>query len=236
MLSINRQFVIFGNYNGISFNDVMQLENVIKEFSFQFGAMPDILPLRRINEPISTSLPFAQNRPAFQSIDKRITVFFGTSRIHVEEVDGDSDKYDDFMRMSLKIINAIIEKMEIKINRVAINEQLFSDEDTWMNLIYQNLFKSSHLYGATSDEWQVRIRSKEELAKFSCYANKIVTYIRGSILDNRGKNRVGLIAGYDYNTQANAQILFSKDDIELFIENAISYRNTFIAACGGNDV
>lgn len=230
MLSINRQFVLFGNYNGISFNDIIQLEEIRKQFSFQMGAMPDIL------SPISIGMAnsgTAQSRPVFQSLDNHITVFFGTNRIHVEETDGDSDKYNDFVQMSRTIIDNLMKQMDIKVNRIAINGQLFFDDEKRMDIIYKNLFKSSHLYSTASDEWQTRIRSIETIAELGCYVNKIVAYSRGSFIDNHGQNKVGLIAGYDYNTQADAQILFNREDITSFIQKAIAFRNGFLTTCGG---
>lgn len=228
MLEINRQFVIFGNFNSVSFEDIMKLEDIRKEYSLQINFAPDII----VPPPAGTRFP-TESRPIFQTADKKFTVFFGTGRIHIEELEGDSESYNSFSQKAIKILNQIKTALNLNISRLAINGQVFDNNQDWINRIFQNTFKTSDFCSEASDEWQFRIRNIENLADFNCYANKIVSYARGSFMDNYGRNRDGLIAGYDYNTQADAKVIFLETDLRKFLELATSYREQFIVNCRG---
>lgn len=229
----NRQFVIFGNFNSINFDNLEKLKDLKERYGFQTTAVPDIseIPINnnmgRINVN-GLSVPNLNIRPAFQSEDKRKTIFFGSSRIHIEEIDTNSDTYEEFNRISFEIIELIIQKMEVKINRVAINGQLVYTDEKMMQEIYTSLFKTSFVYGESSEEWQFRVVTSEPNDELNIGINKIATYVRGTSFDDKGNPNQVLVAGYDFNTRLETYKTFDLKEIKLFNKLGCEYRKLVI--------
>lgn len=236
MKEISRQLVIMGNFNAVTFDSVIKFSALREKYKLQINAMQDI-PVAQpipIGQPIqgnrqitSVRVPIV-SRPIFQSADKKFNIFFGSNRIHVEELDCDSGDYKDFNKNALEIICEIIKGLELKVNRVALNGSLFNDDSTWIEQAFNRVFKKSDLYSGPSNEWQFHIASKDANAQLGCEINKIAAFTRGLFLDNFGKNQNGLIANYDYNTQVNIDKVFTEDEVRFFNDLAQSYREQFV--------
>lgn len=229
MKEINRQFVIFGNFNAVTFDSVFKLDRIREKYNLSINAMPDIiLPPNDRAQKVSIGIGIPQSRPVFQTPDQKITVFFGTNRIHVEELECDSESYNEYNTMAEEIICEIIQQLNLKVIRVALNGRLFNDDSDWINNSFHKIFKPADFYSGNSEEWQFRIGSKEYFSEIDCEVNKIANYTRGIFMDNFRNNQNGVIAGYDINTPPNIERLFTIDEIKIFNKIAQKYRNYFI--------
>lgn len=236
MKEISRQLVIMGNFNAVTFDSVIKFSELREKYKLQINAMQDI-PIAQpipLGQPMSANRPIASvrvpivSRPIFQSADKKFNIFFGSNRIHVEELDGDSGEYKYFNKNALEIICDIIKGLELKVNRVALNGSLFNNDIEGIEQAFNKVFKKSDLYSGNSDEWQFHIASKDANVRLGCEINKIAAFTRGLFLDNFGKNQNGLIANYDYNTQVNIDKIFTEEEIILFNDLAQTYREQFV--------
>ena len=236
MKEIAKQFVIFGNFNVVNFENVLKLADLRSKYNLQMNAVPDIFVsgeqeqkgINGLQANVRVSMGVPESRPVLQSADKKFTIFFGTNRIHVEELENESDNFNIFYNKAEKIICEIIEKLDLKVNRVALNGNLFNDDNDWIKSTFNKIFLKNDLYSENSNEWQLHICSKEKNTTLGCEINKIATFTRGSFIDNYNKNQVGLIAGYDYNTQVNLDKIYSINEIKVFAEEANKYRELFI--------
>lgn len=227
MKEIVRQFVIFGNFNSVTFESVLKLNDLREKYQLQVNAMPEIIE-PPIDQPFKIQMTPPESRPVFQTANRKINVLFGTKRIHIEEVECESETYKVFNQMAIDIICEIVKSLELKVNRIAINGQLFCDNLETINKAFETLFNKSKLYSGNSEDWQCRVCSKEILPKLGCEINKIAQYVRGEFLDNVKKTQNGLIASYDYNTKNGIEKLFTESDIKVFNESAQKYRALFI--------
>lgn len=227
MQEITRQFVIFGNFKSVTFDDILKLSILKEKYSLTVNAMPDII---QIVQPIQFGVPprIPESRPLLQSADKRISVFFGTERIHVEELDGSSEKYDDYNKMALDIICQVVNQFKLNVNRVALNGQLFNDDKDWMQKAFNRTFNKSNLYSDNSEEWQFRVGSKDYESTLGIEVYKITEYVRGVFRDNLNNNRVGVMANYDFNTKIQSDKFFNESEIIQFNKLAQKFRENFI--------
>lgn len=225
MKEINRQFVFFGNFNSIKIDDIADLKELKDEYHFQTSAMPDIIfatqPVQPNQIPIMQNLPI---RPLFQTEDKSTTVFFGSTRIHVEQINNDSESFEDFKEMATRILNEVKNKFDLKINRVALNGQLYFSESSKMEKIFADTFKKSKLHDLKSNEWQARIVTKDFNQSLNCNINKIVFYSRG-IFENQEE---GMISSYDFNTEPGIDKIYNDQEISDFFKLGCEYRRDFI--------
>ncbi len=230
MKEILRQFVVFGNFNSVTFDSIMKFSELRERYKLQTNSIPDMpvgAPMP-INGAIASVRVPVDGRPIFQSSDRKFSIFFGSRRIHVEELDGDSENYQEFNKNSLEIVCEIIKTLELKVNRVALNGRLFNDNLDWIKQTFSRVFNKSNLYSENSNEWQFRIASKDANLELGCEINKIAAFTRGIFLDNVGKNQNGVIANYDYNTQVNIDKIFTEDEMRLFNNFAQEYRKQFV--------
>lgn len=219
-----RQFVIFGNFNSINFENVNVLENVKKQFDFQINGEPDI-PTMKSFEPI-----IQQNiviRPVLKSSSSNFSVFFGTERIHVQELDCSVDTYDEFLTNSLEIIKNICEKYGLIINRIALNGTILIDEKEKQNAIFSKVLCSNDMFDNNPDECQFRVNKKVFDTILECNINKIFSINKGKIISPNGPQDIYAIS-YDYNTEIGTQNNFDLDKINSFSKEGLNYRDKVV--------
>lgn len=230
MLEMDRQVVIFGNFNAITFNSIEQLSIIAKKYSLQFGAQPDIVfpqpkefvqPIMHPQNQMSIFLP---SRPVLNSSDGKIIVFLGSSRIHVEQKDADSNSFEEFKSMAIDIICQLLTLFKVSVNRVALNGQFSSDDAGIINKQFDSAFKKSELYNSSSKEWQFRINTIEVDDKLGCELNKIITSSCAPVVSRDGGLNIVLQKMYDYNTRIENNKIFSVEEIKIFIDTAAKYR------------
>ena len=230
MLEMDRQVVIFGNFNAITFNSIEQLNKIAKKYSLQFGAQPDIVlpqskdfaqPIMLSQNQMSISLPI---RPVLNSPDGKIIVFLGSSRIHVEQKAADSNSFEDFKFMAIDIICQLLDLFNVSVNRVALNGQFSSDDAGIIDKQFDSVFKKSELYNSSSKEWQFRINTVEVDNKLGCELNKIITSSCVPVVSREGGLNITLQKMYDYNTRVENNKIFSIEEIKTFIDTATKYR------------
>ena len=229
MLEMDRQVVIFGNFNVITFNSIEQLNIIAKKYSLQFGAQPDIVlpqskdfvqPIMLSQNQMSIPLP----RPVLNSSDGKIIVFLGSSRIHVEQKDADSNSFEEFKSMAIDIICQLLTLFNVSVNRVALNGQFSSGDAGIIDKLFDSVFKKSELYNSSSKEWQFRINTVEVDNKLGCELNKIITSSCVPVVSREGGLNIILQKMYDYNTRVENNKIFSIEEIKTFIDTATKYR------------
>lgn len=228
MKELNRQVVIFGNFNSVTFESILELSDLREKYSLQVNAMPDLPPLPNPKQPINVHLGVVTSRPILQTSDKKITVFFGSTRIHIEQIDSPSESYTMFNDMAIDIILNVIKRFGLTVTRVALNGKLYSDSKDLNEKVFNSIFNKSKLYANTSNEWNLRICDKESNSELGCEINKIAQYARGKFIDVNGQELDGLIATYDFNSQVNGGKIFAEVDINKFSKLAKEYRALFL--------
>lgn len=231
MLTERRQFIAFGNFAEISIANISPLNEVVKTYNLSVMALPDVIePSITANGIQQFTIP-AQPvglRPAFQSEDKQTTIFLGTSKVYIEQVDKSVDSFPDFIKMSVNLITDIINRYSVTINRVAINGQLSGYAQEARDKLYVKFFNKTALYGDVSDEWQFRINTKVNVEELNCEINKIVSFNRGEFIINNRIVPDMLFSVYDFNTKRGIDKLFNLEDINKFIELGNVFRETIV--------
>ena len=97
-----------------------------------------------------------------------------------------------------------------------------------MQEIYTSLFKTSFVYGESSEEWQFRVVTSEPNDELNIGINKIATYVRGTSFDDKGNPNQVLVAGYDFNTRLETYKTFDLKEIKLFNKLGCEYRKLVI--------
>lgn len=227
------QFVLFGNFSSVNFDSLSKLADLKSKYGFITNATNDIImPSQNMDNQGQIVVPqsFIPNmRPVFQTEDKKTSVFFGSSRIHIERRDYESEGYNTFNNMAIDIVNSLM-KIELKFIRIALNGQIQLFDKKFMDELYQRLFNRSDLYNSNSDEWQLRIVSKENDETLMCGINKIISYNRTNILGGVSTEKRDLLQiGYDFNTFYGIDKVFSIDEINYFNKQATEYRKLVIS-------
>lgn len=227
------QFVLFGNFRSVNFDSLSKLTALKNKYGFSTNATNDIImPSQNSDNQGQIVVPqsFAQNmRPVFQTEDNSTSVFFGSSRIHIERRNYDSSSYNIFNNMAIDIVNSLMENLELKFIRIALNGQILLSDKKFMDELYQRLFIKSDLYNENSDEWQLRIVSKGKDETLKCGINKIISYNRTSYIGMSTEKRDLLQIGYDFNTFFGVDKVFSIDEINFFNKQATEYRKLVIS-------
>ena len=227
------QFVLFGNFSSVNFDSLSKLTELKNKYGFSTNATNDIIiPSQNLDNQgqIIASQNFIQNmRPVFQTEDNSSSVFFGSSRIHIERRNYDSNSYEVFNDMAIDIVKNLMENLDLKFIRIALNGQILLSDKKFMNELYQRLFNQSDLYSKNSDEWQLRIVSKENDETLKCGINKIISYNRTSYIDVSTEKMDRLQIGYDFNTFFGIDKVFSIEEINYFNKQATEYRALVIS-------
>lgn len=228
MKELSRQFVLFGNFNSVTFDSILKLSDLREKYNLKVNAMPDIPPLSNPQQPLNVQFGVPESRPIFQTLDKRTTIFFGTNRIHIEQLDSLSETYQIFNGMVMDIVSNVVENLGINVTRVALNGRLYNADKEWSVKVFNSIFNKSKLYSDKSNEWTVRICDKESNSVLGCEINKIAQYTRGKFVDISKQELDGLIASYDFNTQINVDKIFNETEIQEFNKLAQEYRASFL--------
>ena len=220
----SRQFVIFGNFSRISFEKLNLLSDIKEKYKFIVDAQPDA-------HATITNQPVIQNnisvRPVFKSLDNKTMVFFGSSRIHIQQLDSSINSYEDFNLLSIEIVKKICEVFNLTVNRLAINGTLVITNPEKMSKILKLFLKENTLFSYESDEWQFRINNKIFSEEIESEINKIIFFNRTNVI-NVDKDTSVLLVSYDYNTQINDNKIFSIESIMTFNKIAKEYRTEVI--------
>lgn len=230
MLELSRQFVVFGNFNTITFDSLSKISALKEKYNFHTVATQDILtPNVSLgnNQQTPIMFPVPQSRPVFQTDDMRTTVFFGSSRIHIEQNNFENG-YAEFNAMSVEIVEGILNLLGVRFNRLALNGQLLITDKKRISEKFNEFFKESKVYNIESQEWLFRVESKEKNSDLKCELNKIVSYNRANVIEASGEIFPRLIANYDFSTQVGMDRFYSKEDIALFNKLGQEYRTLFM--------
>lgn len=219
-----RQFVIFGNFTKINFENLNKFAVFKEKYSFQIDAQPD-MPNILVNQPVVQNN--VQIRPVFKTADNNTIIFFGSSRIHIEQVNSTIDSYNDFNHLALELVFTICSQFELSINRLAINGTLIVRDTDKINSLYKMFFNENKIFTPNSDEWQFRVNDKEFIEKINSDVNKIIFLNRAKINDSNNLSDL-LTISYDYNTQVNLKNNFQSNQINDFNVLALEYRNKII--------
>lgn len=226
-METKRQFVIFGNFSKISFEELNLLSDIKEKYNFVIDAQQDVpvVPATILNQPIIQSN--ISVRPTFKSLDKKTTILFGSSRIHIEQLDSSINSYDEFNLMAIEIIKKVSKVFNLTINRLAINGTILITDEDKMNSFLKLFFKKNILFTYDSDEWQFRINNKMFSEEINSEINKILFFNRTKVI-NTNKNTNILLLSYDYNTQINDTKLFNIDSVMTFNKIAKEFRTQVI--------
>ncbi len=237
MLEQNRQIVLFGDFNAITFDAIDKLIDIKTKYGLHIQAAPDynipnVIPQQnRINGPMV--LPgslgvIAQGRPVLQTSAGTLSIFLGSGRLHVEEINQAHESYDAFCDKAKDILKSILSAFDVKIVRVAMNGQLFDCDANIMNTLYANIFNQSKVILSNSDEWQFRINNITTNKELQCDFNNIISMNRNINFDTSGKKQDVLSITYDINTRPGIDRLFSYDDIEVFCKQGNLFRDILL--------
>lgn len=240
MKEYNRQVVIFGDFRSINFDITSKISDLMNKYKLTIIASPDYIPVNNLNGAIQINglnmlqqpLPYIANqmRPILINQDKNLSVFIGTTRIHVEETNAETNSYDKFLSSAQEIIEKIVSVSEnIYINRLAINGKFIVDTAEQMDNIYQSTFKDSVLYGKSSDEFSFRINTKVQSKAIRSEINKIISYNRTSQILPQNELKAIMFVDYDYNTTIKDDARFTVDDLSHIIKEGASFRSNIIA-------
>ena len=221
------QFVLFGNFSSVNFDSLSKLSSLKSKYGFITNAMQDIVLPQNLDNQGQIIPP--QMRPIFQTEDNLTSVFFGSSRLNIERRNYDSSSYEVFNDMAIDIVKNLMENLDLKFIRIALNGQIMLSDKKFMDDLYQRLFRKSDLYNENSDEWQLRIVSKENDETLKCGINKIISYNRTSYIDVSTEKMDRLQIGYDFNTFFGIDKVFSAEEINYFNKKATEYRALVIS-------
>ena len=210
----SRQFVIFGNFATINFENIVDLHELKEKYSFQIDAQPEA------QNPSTGQMII---RPVFKSSDNKTIVFFGTSRIHVQQKDETVESYDAFNALSLELLTSIWSTFNLTVNRIAINGNVLIKDSKKMSEIFSIIFKENVFFKTQSDEWQFRINDKEYVDNLNCEVNKIISF-NTVAASNPAKQNSMLVLSYDYNTRINNNNNFEIEQLNVFNNFAKKFR------------
>lgn len=238
MKELNRQVVVFGNFNTIGFEVKPELLEVMKRLNMSMDAAPDIiqanningvLPIDQINNIIPPMVSIPKMRPLLTTKNRQFSVFIGTNRIHVEQMNTDTDSYNDFLCEAQKILACVLsDTVSTYINRLAVNGRILIEDVKAMDKSYQDTFKPSDLYGKSSNEFSFRINTIEKNEKLNNNINKIIAFNRtNEVLPEKPLHPIMLIE-YDYNTVIEDEMRYNIDDLDKLIQVAKEFKSQII--------
>ena len=226
MVEKDRQLVIFGNFERISFESIGALVNLKDQFGLSLGGQEEERQIQpNAVQPIIQTFAPPSIRPVLRSNDGKFVVFFGTKRIHIEEKESNSLDYITFIEKARSIIITIITTFSITVDRMAINGTLFSNDNGFILQTFSRFFKNNDLSRQDMDDWAFRINNKGH-ESYRWQLNRIVSsQLRKEMISNIPTNCLYL--SYDYNTIPN-QGLFTVEDLNNFINAGIEFRHKVV--------
>lgn len=236
MVEQTRQFVLFGDFNSITFDVIARLQDSINKYGLHISAAPDNgvqipmpLPVQGLGGLSNQAFGvFSPGRPVLQTSDLKKNVFFGSGRLHIEEINQILESYDDFCVMAKYILKNIIEVFGVKIGRIAMNGQFICDDLSTINKLYDKTFSKSNVILDASEEWQYRINNITNNEALRCKFNNIISMNRIVSFDAIGKRQDVLSIAYDINTLHGIDKLFTYNDIETFCLQGIGFRTNLL--------
>ena len=105
------QFVLFGNFSSVNFDSLSKLSSLKSKYGFITNAMQDIVLPQNLDNQGQIIPP--QMRPIFQTEDNLTSVFFGSSRLHIERRNYDSSSYEVFNDMAIDIVKNLMENLDL---------------------------------------------------------------------------------------------------------------------------
>lgn len=236
MRETSRQYVIFGNFSKISFESITQLSEIKDEYGFELVGKEDMpIPPENPQQPINFSFQPPAVRPVFFNASNKITVFFGTNRIHVEQTNGESDEYDAFSKTARDILSRVIEIFDLNVFRVAVNGTLLIENSDCVKTMFNKFLKESTLNNNPNEEWFVRVNPRAIDESIMNLTNRIVIanhVLLNSVQMSELSTKVSrvLFLSYDYNTVEGLQRNpINKGLLPAFYSSATNFRKKVIS-------
>lgn len=215
MKEIKRQFALFGNFTKVDFDYVIKLRNELADFGLiKVGGAPDI-NIAINNFPLNNTT--LNIRPQLSNLENDIVVFWGTSRINIDQINIMDDSLEQYKSLIQKIISLIFSDNDFSVNRIALNGNIEFESQNIQSL-FEKFIKKSSLYSSL-DEVGFRINSCIFDQNINNSLNRIIT------VQNNGNKITGL---YDYNTKVLNDRKYSIEDVQHFINSALKYRDMFL--------
>lgn len=233
MKELNRQVVIFGDFNSIGFEIKPELSAIMKRLNLSMDAAPDFIqpqniPIEQMNNIVPPIMSVPKMRPLLITKNRQFSVFIGTNRIHVEQFNTETDSYNDFLSDAKSLLTSILRDNTTFIDRLAVNGRVLFEDTSKMDEIFKNTFKLSNLYGNSSKEFSFRINTVEKCDEIGIATNKIIAFERTNEALPNNVFRPIMFADYDYNTVVQSEIQYNIDDLDKLIKIAIEFKNRII--------
>lgn len=231
MKELIRQIVVFGNFNKFDFSSINKFSDFISEHNLTMNAAPDYNAVSA-NGQIEITIGFAnQNpvsmRPVFYNADRTLSIFIGTTRIHIEQANQNVDTYNDFTALAYSFFEQIFKDDSNLINRIAVNGKFVQKQEEINNNIFAEIFNKSDLYGECSNEFSFRVNTNIYSDKLDSNLNQIISYSKTFEIENNEKLPIQII-DYDYNTVIDETKTYSIEQINILIEEAKVYREKIL--------
>ena len=225
MVEKNKQFVIFGDFSKINFENVLNV-SFKEKYQLMLVAKEDFqqAPVDQI-QPFSISITPPVSRPTLISADRKFSVFFGSKRIHIEEIDTNAQEYELFSKKSKEILSEIISLFSLNVDRAAVNGTITEVDTIYIKKVFSRFLKSSELCKDDMEDWLFRINNKLSESNTKPLNRIVSAQLRKEMLNGLPKNI--LYFSYDYNTIPNGT-LFTEKELNNFFDDGIKYRRMVI--------
>jgi hypothetical protein len=228
-----RQFIIFGNFNNITFDNLSKLDDIKAKYKLEGSAQPDITGVEQqlLNKPIIQETMIL--RPVLKSKDGIFSIVFGTSIIQfrenqVDNIELKKDYTAGFNAMVLEIIDAIYTNYKIVVKRVALNGSVYFYDIEIMQSLFKSVFNKKNPFSDSSDEWGFRINNQKYIDELTCDVNEITVCSRTKIFESTKIVDI-LVLSYDFNTKVNNNNNFDMGFIKVFNKIGLKFREKVVS-------
>lgn len=222
MVNLVKQFVIFGNFNNITFNNTTDpIHKLASELGFQLVVKQD--PEVKVFAGNSFESPY---RPTLLNDDHSVTITFNSYKIIINIENYSDEKIIDTMPNYLKKITKFIEdNYEQKFYRIGVSGLIALDA-SHNEFLYNKFFINSKIFTQNKNEWSVREVQNDIWKEINEQTN--VVYSINKIIENNVPfaNKpmdidLSLCLSYDINTlQKYTQARFNGDYTTKFLKYA----------------
>lgn len=222
MVNLVKQFVIFGNFYNIGFNNTSDpINKLAQDLEFQLIVKQD--PEVKVFSGNSFESPY---RPTLINEDHSVTITFNSYKIIINIENYKDESILDTMPFYIKKISKFIEdNYEQCFYRLGLNGFVALNPDK-NDELFNNFFANSKMFTQNKEEWSVREVQTDHWDKFDeptnvCYSfNKIVENNYPAIKKPLDVN-ISLCLNYDINTlQKYTLTRFTADSLIEFFKYA----------------
>lgn len=235
MVELVRQVVAFGDFKTIGFEALNKFNEFIEKYSLSVEAAQDIsfkedIPPAGVQIRFDQPLPFIrQARPILINKSNTINIFLGTTRMHVEQRNADTETYLQFLDFAKEFFCLVSSSIaDVSINRIAVNGKLLIEDLSKMDDLYSLTFKESNLYGKRSDEFSFRINTVIDSTALNAKINKIISVARITENQPDSQPKPLMFIDYDYNTIDNKEYRFDFSQMSMLITEGIDFKTKVI--------